>query len=67
MAAQSGSPSVPQLLHGVSGGCSNAGPPYQERPEDTPEDGGQLSPVTVTMIHPFVVIKHAVFVEIVHA
>lgn len=42
MAAQPGPAPVPLLLHGVSGGRSNAGPPDQEGPEEPPQDGGQL-------------------------
>lgn len=45
MAAQPGSSSVPLLLHGVPGGRPDAGPPDQEGPERTAEDGGQLSQV----------------------
>lgn len=46
MAAQSGAPPVPQLLHGVPCGRSHAGSPHQEGPAGPPEDGGQLPPVS---------------------
>ncbi|KAF7693764.1 hypothetical protein HF521_007517 [Silurus meridionalis] len=34
--------SVSQLLHGVSGGRQNAGPPDQEGPPCSSQNGGQL-------------------------
>lgn len=46
MAAQPGAPSVPQLLHGVPGGCTHAGSPHQEGPAGSPQDGGQFSSVS---------------------
>lgn len=45
VAAQPWPASVPLLLHGVPGGCTNAGPPDQEGPEEPPQDGGQLPQV----------------------
>lgn len=42
MAAHHRAPTVPQSLHGVSGGCPHAGPPDQERSEGTAQNGGQL-------------------------
>lgn len=45
VAAQFRTTSVPQLLHGVPGGCAHVGPPHQERPEGAPKDGGQLPQV----------------------
>lgn len=45
VAAQPGFASVPQLLHGVSSGCADAGPPDQEGPAWPAQDGGQLPQV----------------------
>lgn len=45
MAAQSRTTSVPQLLHGVPGGRTHAGPPHQEGPAGAPQNGGQLPQV----------------------
>lgn len=45
MAAEFRSTSVPQLLHGVSGGRSNAGPSHKKGPEGSPQNGRQLSQV----------------------
>lgn len=45
MAAEPGAPSVPQLLHGMPGGCSDAGSLNEERPAWAAQNGGQLSQV----------------------
>lgn len=45
MAAQPGLATVPELFHGVPGGCPHAGPPDQEGAEGTAQNGGQLPQV----------------------
>lgn len=50
VAPQPGSPPVPLLLYGVSGGRANAGSPNQEGPEEPPEDGGQLPSVSIFVL-----------------
>lgn len=45
MAAQPWTASISLLLHGVSSGCPDAGPPDQERPEEPSQDGGQFPQV----------------------
>lgn len=45
MAPQSGFTSVPELFHGMPGGCEDVRPPDKERSACAPKNGGQFSPV----------------------
>lgn len=52
LAAQPGPATVPQLFHGVSGGCTHVGPPDQEGAERAAQNGGQLPQVELIVSAP---------------